>query len=72
MQQSIDYLKKDLNKLREKYGKKLQEYSDRYRDPNYVTTSAVWTRINKQHEIYKDVYSYIGNIIERIEDVIKD
>lgn len=66
MQASIDYLKKDLNKLKEKYGKKLQEYSDRYRDPNYVTHSHVWTRINNQHEIYKDVYRMIDEIIRRL------
>jgi len=66
MQASIDYLKKDLNKLKEKYGKKLQEYSDRYRNPNYVTYSHVWTRINNQHEIYKDVYRMIDEIIRRL------
>lgn len=66
MQASIDYLKKDLIKLKDKYGKKLQEYSDRYRDPNYVTYSRVWTRIDKQHEIYKDVYRMITEIIEKL------
>ena len=67
MKQSFDFVKKDLKKLQERYGKKLQEYTDRYRDPNYVTTSAVWTRIDKQHEIYKDAYRIISNLLEDAE-----